>query len=79
MFGSERLPEREKSCSTLASCGRCEAYCLKTVLVVGRERVTDPFVHALGENKVRNCAECGIAGWDPTVRCRLQDGPAVRT
>ena len=24
MFGSESLPAREKYCSTLASCGRCE-------------------------------------------------------
>eukprot|EP00966_Prymnesium_polylepis_P272639 6298908-Prymnesium_polylepis.1 len=30
-----------------------------------------------GENTVRNC---GIAcSWDPTVRCRLQDGSAVKT
>ena len=32
-----------------------------------------------GENTVRNCAESGIACWDPTVRCRLQDWSAVRT
>ena len=31
MLGSERLPAREKYCSTLASCGRWHASCLKTV------------------------------------------------
>ena len=31
MFGSDRLPERENKLSTLASCGKCDAYCLNNV------------------------------------------------
>ena len=44
-FGSERLPAREKNCSMLASCGRCDAACLKMVKWRGKRSRRAHLVH----------------------------------
>ena len=86
MFGSAKLPAREKICSTLASCARWQAVCLNRMMWSGnRSRSAQTISNSLsrsikpvGSNRHRGAEAAGApsrrsrrSGWRRTDRTHL--------